>query len=118
MLTLNLSAQMQAYEFKTAPVGEKLQYEVGSEFQFVSFNIKDIKTSAQKVVLVKLLESNSNFKQVRISNSHEFHGFINKQLKAKDVREILIAQSVDFVFDKHKFKGNFMKEQRNQTLKN
>jgi len=119
LLSLSVFSQAKDYEFKTRPVGEKLQYEVGSDFQFVSFNIKGIKTSSQKLALVNLLESNSNFKRVRISNSHEFHGFIHKSLKAQDVRGILLAQGFDFKFDKYKFKGNFINEQQlKKALKN
>jgi len=116
-LTLSLSAQQRTYEFKTSSVGEKLQSEVGSDFRFVSFNVKGIENNTQQKALLKTLEANTNFKRVSMNANHEFHGFINKELKAKDVRKILLAQGLDFKFDSHKFKGCYSNEQLKQEFK-
>jgi len=116
LLVLNVSAQKQGYEFRTFPVNDKLQTEIGKDYRFVGFVVKGIKTEAQKQALQKSLSSNSQFKKVRINGVNEFHGFIQKDLKAVDVRKILQSQGFDFVFDKYKFKGDIMQEQYNQTL--
>ena len=116
IFTLNLSAQeKKEYDFRTSPIGNKLQSEVGKDFRYVAFVIKGIKTPAQKQVLKKFLRKNPNFKRVSINTVNEFHGFINKKLSAQDVREILLSQGLDFRFDRYKFKGCYLNEQFEQN---
>ena len=103
-LSLSVFSQSRDYEFKTTPVGEKLQYEVGSDFQFVSFNTQGIKSDIQQKTSVKRLNANLDFKKVSMNSSHQFQGFINKELKSKEVRKILLAEGVDFKVDRHHFK--------------
>ena len=116
-LTLNLSAQKQTYEFRTSSVGGKLQSEVGENYRYIGFVIKDIKNDIQKKTLQKALSSNPLFKKVSINSVNEFHGFIHKSLKAQDVRKILLKQGVDFKFDRYKFEGCFANEQLKQEVK-
>jgi len=116
LFTLNLSAQeKKEYDFRTSPIGNKLQSEVGKDFRYVAFVIKGIKTPAQKQVLKNILRKNPNFKRVSINTVNEFHGFINKKLSAQDVRQILLSQGFDFRFDKYKFKGCYLNEQFKQN---
>jgi len=117
LLTLNLSAQTKSYEFRTSPVGKKEQATVGNNFYYVSFNIKYVKNDMQKESLIQFLTKNPNFKKVQINSANEFHGFINKKLNAKDVREILLSQNTDFKFDRYKFKGCYRNEELKQYIK-
>jgi len=114
LTTLSLSAQKQTYEFRTSSVGGKLQSEVGKDYRYVGFVIKDIKNNIQKEALQKALSSNSLFQKIQINSVNEFHGFIHKSLKAQDVRKILLKQGVDFEFDQYKFKGLYRAEQLKQ----
>ena len=117
MLTLNLSAQNPpSYEFRASSVNSKLQSEVGQNYYYVGFVIQGIKNTVHKKALLQYLSSLPQFKKININEVNEFHGFIDKDLKAKDVREILRSQNVDFKFDKYKFKGLYQAEQLKQKI--
>ena len=107
----SIFAQTATYDFRSYPVNSKLQAQVGPNFRYVAFVIKGIKTAAQKQTLKTFLSHNPNFKHFSINAVNEFHGFVNNQLKASDVRQILISQGFDFRFDKYKFTGCYLKEQ-------
>jgi len=117
MLTLSLSAQNPpSYEFRASSVNSKLQSEVGQNYYYVGFVIQGIKNTVHKKALLQYLSSLPQFKKININEVNEFHGFIDKGLKAKDVREILRSQNVDFRFDKYKFKGLYQAEQLKQKI--
>ena len=114
----SFSQEKSSYEFKTTTVvNKKSRSATEKDFYFVSFNIKYIKTPEQRNTLINKLESDSNFKQVKINTGNEFHGFIHNTLDAHKVREILLSYGVDFEFDKYKFKGCYMNEQLKQEIK-
>jgi len=117
LLVLNASAQKQGYEFRTSSVSAKSQLEVGQDYRYVEFVIKDLKTPMQKQALQKVLSANPQIKKGSINSVNEFHGFIHKDLKATDVRKILQAEGCDFKFDDNKFKGRFVNEELRQNFK-
>ena len=116
-LSFHLSAQKQSYTFRTSPVGGKLQSEIGKDYRFVGFVIQGIRNDIQKKTLQKALSSNPLFKRVSINSVNEFHGFIHNSLDAHKVRTILLAQGVDFKFDRFKFKGCYLNEELSQKHK-
>lgn len=77
IFSYTLSAQ-ENNGFKIKHVSDKLQQEVGNDFQFLSFGLVGIKTSEQKAMLQNELTANVNFKKTSISENNEFHGFVNK----------------------------------------
>ena len=116
LLTFSVSAQQhekEGYDFKIPLMSEKMQAQVGENFHLVSFGILGIKSEMQRKMLVKTFSANPDFKNVRIDKSDVFYAFMDKKLDAKTVREILLAQGVDYKFDQYKFKGCY----RNEVLK-
>ena len=115
--TMTLQAQESIqYDFRTAPeTGAKTKVKgVDAGYYYVSFNILGIKNAMQRKALERYFNANPNFKKVSINSGNEFHGWLKQSMHAKDVRPLLLAQGVDFKFDRYKFKGCYFKAAQQQ----